>query len=317
MICPKSYNDVIPRKTNWLWAPFIPFGKVTLLQGATGIGKTSLIMKILADISNGIYPPTMFRGKLLPSKQEQPLKSFYVTAENGIDDTIVPLFDMYGGNKDNAMFQDEQAGHFLLTRSDIEECVSMTDAKVIFIDPWQQFIDGISTSDNAALRNMVRDVQLAAERTGAAVILAGNFIKGLLPDISRGIGGTELYNTLRCILTLRQDDNDDPSVRILEATKMSLMGKESTPVIIRQIDNMDLIFESYDDIPNTEDEDKPLDFLVRALQSGPKDSRTIMELASEHGLSTSQIYRLRKNTDIIVTFFPNKQALLCIILYFA
>ena len=71
---------------------------------------------------------------------------------------------------------------------------------------------------------MVCDIQLAAERTGAAVILAGNFIKGLLPDINRGIGGTELYNTLRCILTLRPDDGDDPSVRILEATKMSLMA---------------------------------------------------------------------------------------------
>lgn len=308
MICPKSYNDVTPRKTNWLWRPFIPFEKVTLLQGATGIGKTSLIMKILADISNGMYPPSMFRGQLLPSVQGEPLKSFYVTAENGIDDTIVPLFEQYGGNKDNALFQDEQEGHFLLTGAEIEECVRTTGAKVIFIDPWQQFVNGISTSDNAGLRNMVCDIQLAAERTGAAVILAGNFIKGLLPDINRGIGGTELYNTLRCILTLRADDGDDPSVRILEATKMSLIGKESTPVIIRQDEELGLSFESYDLLDEEDDEEEPIDFLVKTLKSGPQDSRKIMELASEHGFGTSQIYRLRKKAGIIIEKQPDRSS---------
>ena len=300
MLCPKSYNEVTPRNTKWLWGPYIPFGKVTLLQGTTGIGKTSLIMKILADISNGIYPPTMFHSHLLTSVHSEPLKSFYVTAENGIDDTIVPLFELYGGNKDNAFFQDEMAGHFLLTGAEIEECVKTTGAKVIFIDPWQQFINGISTSDNAALRKMICDLQLSAERMEAAVILAGNFIKGLLPDINRGIGGTELYNTLRCILTLRQDDEGDPSIRILEPTKMSLMGKESTPVIIRQDEDLRLSFESYADTESANNTEKPIDFLLRALESGPQDSRTIMELASERGLGPSQIYRLRKKAGIII-----------------
>ena len=308
MICPKSYNDVTPRKTNWLWRPFIPFEKVTLLQGATGIGKTSLIMKILADISNGIYPPSMFHGQLLPSAHGEPLKSFYVTAENGIDDTIVPLFELYGGNKNNALFQDEQEGHFIRTGSEIEECVRTTGAKVIFIDPWQQFVNGISTSDNAALRNMVCDIQLAAERMGAAFILAGNFIKGLLPDINRGIGGTELYNTLRCILTLRPDDGDDPSVRILEATKMSLMGKESTPIIIRQDEDLGLTFESYDALDGEDDEEEPMDFLLKTLESGPQDSRKIMELGSERGLGSSQMYRLRKKAGIIIEKQPDRSS---------
>ena len=53
---------------------------------------------------------------------------------------------------------------------------------------------------------------------------------------------------------------------------------------------------------DSNDSDEPIDFLVNALESGPQDSRKIMELASEHGLSTSQIYRLRKNAGYVNSF---------------
>ena len=62
MICPKSLTEVINKEIEWLWQPYIPFGKITLIQGDTGIGKTSLMVKLIADLSNGIVPPTMFHS---------------------------------------------------------------------------------------------------------------------------------------------------------------------------------------------------------------------------------------------------------------
>ena len=100
LVCPKKMKDVVNKEIRWLWKPFVAFGKVTLIQGKTGIGKTSLVIKIIADLSNGIYPPTMYRRRLQRQEHGKPLKTYYVTVDNGIDDTIAPLFDLYKGNRD-------------------------------------------------------------------------------------------------------------------------------------------------------------------------------------------------------------------------
>ena len=86
MIVFEKLKNVTPKEIRWLWKPFIPFGKVTLIQGDTGIGKTSLMLKIIADLSNGLYPPVMYREHLQPQKTGDPVLTYYVSIENGIAD---------------------------------------------------------------------------------------------------------------------------------------------------------------------------------------------------------------------------------------
>lgn len=318
MICARSLTDVVNRDIDWLWKPFIPYGKITLVQGDTGIGKTSLMIKLLADLSNGIYPPTMYRRRLVPQKHDIPVKSYYVTVENGMDDTIAPLFDLFRGKRNYVQFQDETVGHFVLTGDEICSCVEQTGARVIIVDPWQQFMNNnASPSDNIALRKMICDVQTAAEKTGAAVILAGNFTKNLGADIRRGIGGSELNNTLRSILTIQDDPDGDASIRILRATKMSLLGKEMTPVIIRQDENYGLSFESYDAIADAQPEMEiscsknidPVSFLKEILKDGPLDRNEIKKRANEDGITMSRIYRAREGAGVAIVRNGNKSSL--------
>ena len=86
MIVFEKLKNVTPKEIRWLWKPFIPFGKVTLIQGDTGIGKTSLMLKIIADLSNGLYPPVMYREHLQPQKTGDPVLTYFVSIENGIAD---------------------------------------------------------------------------------------------------------------------------------------------------------------------------------------------------------------------------------------
>ena len=72
-------------------------------------------------------------------------------------------------------YQDETKEHFVLTGDEIRECARVTGAKLIVVDPWQQFLDDASSSDNNAMRAMIRDVQNAAEETGVAMVLCGNY----------------------------------------------------------------------------------------------------------------------------------------------
>ncbi|MER2054630.1 MAG: AAA family ATPase [Clostridia bacterium] len=112
MIAGKSAVGIVGKQPEWFWKPFIPAGRVTLIQGNTGIGKTSLMLRIVADSTNGLKPPTQFHGELLEQEKGEPITVFYITTENGIEDTLIPMFDLYGGKREHLYFQDEDEGHF-------------------------------------------------------------------------------------------------------------------------------------------------------------------------------------------------------------
>ena len=46
-------SDVQSRQVDWLWYPFIPYGKLTIIQGDPGDGKTTLVLNIAAKLSKG------------------------------------------------------------------------------------------------------------------------------------------------------------------------------------------------------------------------------------------------------------------------
>ncbi len=66
----------------WLWYPYIPFGKITIVQGDPGEGKTTLALHLAAACSKGTVLPGM--------KQRPPFCVIYQTAEDGLADTVKP-----------------------------------------------------------------------------------------------------------------------------------------------------------------------------------------------------------------------------------
>ena len=72
-----NMSDVESKEISWLWYPFIPYGKLTIIQGDPGEGKTTLVLNIAAVLSKG-------QGLDEHMKQEQPLHIIYQTAEDGL-----------------------------------------------------------------------------------------------------------------------------------------------------------------------------------------------------------------------------------------
>ena len=334
MISSLRMRNVITRPIDWLWQPMIAFGKVTMIQGDTNIGKTNFLIKLMADLSRGIYPPTLYKGHLYEKEPGEPLRVYYVSTENNMEDTVAPFFDQFGGNRDYVDYQNERASHFVLSVDDIRDCVALTKARVIIVDPWQQFLNGISITDNEGIRDMLTKVQEAAEETDAAVILAGNYTKRGGSDMQRGMGASEFFNTIRSVLTIKKsplDTSDNIPVlpdRIIEASKMSLKGKDSTPVVIRQNDDEILEFVDYRDMmdgneaglgrivngkfirPETigktnsavyDNGEMPagpkareaVAFLRRILANGPVDSNEVKRLVAESDISMPTVNRVK------------------------
>jgi RecA-family ATPase len=329
MIAGKSAVGIIGKEPKWFWKPFIPAGRVTLIQGNTGIGKTSLMLRIVADSTNGLKPPTQFHGELLAQEKGEPITVFYITTENGIEDTLIPMFDLYGGKREYLYFQDEDEGHFVLNEEDIRATIERFDAKLIVIDPWQEFLDDIASTSNEKLRSMLLRIQKVAEETGTTIVLCGNFSKSRSgSDLAKGLGGSEMMITLRSILTVTEDPYKNNLIRMLKTSKMSFKEKETLPVGLKQESDYTLSYfpwrdyeasqenktlsEMKENSPKEQEEKispnegndtdreirKAVAFLKDILQDGPMDSLVLYEQAMEAGISKSTLYRAKRGAGV-------------------
>ena len=70
-----SMADVPLLEVEWLWKPYIPFGKVTIIQGNPGEGKTTLALRLASARSRGKafheMEPQVYRGKFLEDERQE------------------------------------------------------------------------------------------------------------------------------------------------------------------------------------------------------------------------------------------------------
>ena len=91
-------SDVELTPVEWLWKPYLPFGKLSVLQGNPGEGKTYFAMHLAAACTN---------GKLLPNMERmEPFNVIYQTAEDGLGDTVKPRLIEAGADLDRVLVID-------------------------------------------------------------------------------------------------------------------------------------------------------------------------------------------------------------------
>ena len=89
-------SEITPKEVRWLWYPYIPFGKVTLLQDDPGDGKSKLMLSLAALLSKGA--PLPFADE---DESGEPITIIYQTTEDDADDTVVPRFNSAGGDENS------------------------------------------------------------------------------------------------------------------------------------------------------------------------------------------------------------------------
>ena len=139
-----SAKDVKVRPVKWLWPFFIPKGKITLLQGDPGDGKSTFMLTLAAY---------MTRGEPLPFTEYQeppePIKVIYQSTEDDYDDTIVPRFIQAGGVRDNLVFINEQTEHLTFEDPRLLKGIKESGAKLVVLDPLSSYFgDGNINASN-------------------------------------------------------------------------------------------------------------------------------------------------------------------------
>ena len=139
-------SDVEEKVVQWLWYPFIPFGKVTLIQGNPGKGKTWLAMALCAYCTAGRELPNA-----LPI---EPFNVFYQTAEDGVGDTIKPRLAKCGADMTRVRFINEEEKQLSMTDERIEKAIRQNDVRLMIMDPIQAYL-GANVDIAAAVRSIL------------------------------------------------------------------------------------------------------------------------------------------------------------------
>jgi RecA/RadA recombinase len=93
-------NEVEAVEIKWLWYPYIPYGKITVIQGDPGDGKTTVVLAIAAAITTGAALPES-------KAAAAPMSVIFQTAEDGLGDTVKPRLVQSGADCSRVIVIDE------------------------------------------------------------------------------------------------------------------------------------------------------------------------------------------------------------------
>ena len=210
------YSNVEPIKVDWLWYPYIPYGKVTLVQGDPGEGKSTFVLNVAALLSKGENMPDGY-------PVEKPETVVYQCSEDGTADTIKPRLIAAGAHCNRVAYIVEEDKPLTLNDTRLEKAIAKSNAKLLIIDPIQSYIGQDGDMQSASrMRNLIGGLASIAAKYNCAVILIGHLNKqNSGKNLYRGLGSIDIAATARSILMVARDD-DESDVRYVFHIKSSL-----------------------------------------------------------------------------------------------
>ena len=213
-------SEIIPKEVRWLWYPYIPFGKVTLLQGDPGDGKSKLMLSLAALLSKG--EPLPFADE---EEHTEPMTVIYQTTEDDADDTVVPRFNSAGGDGDRLIFIKEDEKSLTFGDDRIREAVEKYNDKLLILDPMSPYIGDTCSMNNAnETRAEFNHLIAVAKDTGCAIVIIAHMNKAKdTSPLYRTNGSIDIAGAARSILAVTRTANkQNPAERYLVQVKSNL-----------------------------------------------------------------------------------------------
>lgn len=189
-------SEIQMREVEWLWYPYIPFGKLTIIQGDPGEGKTTFALRLAAACSTGTAMPGM--------ESLSPFNVIYQSAEDGLEDTIKPRLTEAGADQERVINirEDKKSLHLLDSR--IEKAIVRCDAKLLILDPLQGYLgERIDMNRANEIREVMKAIGQVAQRTGCAIVLVGHLNKATgMISAYRGLGSIDFRAAARSVLVV-------------------------------------------------------------------------------------------------------------------
>ena len=211
------YSEVQSTDVRWLWYPFIAIGKITLLQGDPGDGKSTMMMNLIAELSTGGKTPD-------GCKIGVPQKVIYQCSEDGVSDTIKPRLERCGADCRKIAFINEEVYNGLtLDDERIRQAIIEFRPRLVVIDPIQAYLGSDSDLQIAGrARKLMRRLGMWAAGYDCAIVLIGHLNKKEgSKGLYRSLGSIDVVAAARSVLQVERDA-ENPDIRIVHQIKNSL-----------------------------------------------------------------------------------------------
>ena len=305
-----NMEQVEVEKIDWLLYPFIPFGKVTIVQGDPGEGKTTMVLQIIAKLTKGeaVLPSGSDESALEEKTMVlEPVNVIYQTAEDGLGDTIKPRLLSAGADCSRVMVIDDNVQALTMMDARLEEAIIQTKARLVVLDPIQGFL-GTDVDMHRAneIRPLMKRVAVLAEKYHCAIILIGHMNKNSNGKSSyRGLGSIDFQAAARSVLIVGRI-KDEPEIRVVCHVKSSL-APEGKSIAFRL--DKDTGFEwigeydiSADDLLSGDNRGQKIheakEFLKEILVSGSVAQTKVAEEAESRGIKKKTLWNAKKELEI-------------------
>lgn len=305
--------DLERRPLNWVWAGRIPAGKLTMLEGDPGLGKSMLWAKVVAHLTT---------GEPLPGDGEvrDPSHVLVICAEDDLNDTIVPRLAAAEADLTRvhslALHRDDK-GHLIplsipedLPR--LRQTIEQTNAALVVFDPITAYLsETINSGNDASVRRALTPLAEIAQTSGAAVLLIRHLNKqGDLKALYRGGGSIAFIGAARSGLIVDRHPEQE-GVVVLAQTKSNLArgvpaltysveswDEDITVPVVAWGVEMDLtadeLLKKPDGRVDAPARDEAVTFLRDLLSDGPVSAREIKAHASEAGIAWRTVERAKE-----------------------
>lgn len=283
----RYYSEVEPQKVEWLWYPYLPYGKITLLQGDPGEGKSTFALQLASILT---------RGAELPDGQELkgPESVIYQCGEDDKEDTIKPRLLAAGADCGKVAFIEDAESSLTLDDVRIAEVLERTKARLLIIDPIQSYIRQDGDMQSATrMRAILTRLSKMAAKYRCAILLVGHLNKSSGgKTLYRGLGSIDIAAIARSVLMIVRDQ-ENADIRYMLPIKSNL-APQGAPIgfILDQSVGFHWLGKcalASDELPvpskSTSKKEAAKNLIRVMLSSGQVESKKVFERLEELGIS--------------------------------
>lgn len=319
-----EYDKAETVQPEWLWPGFIRLGKVTLITGEGGMGKSTLTYKLIAAITT---------GDTLPGQDETTIPPSFCLVQNSEDEPLedtLPQLKYFGADISKVRSIEADGEPLTLLDPRFEEAVAELGAKLLVLDPYTTFLGTSSMYSPQAMRNALNHLQEVAQKYKCAIVLVGHVNKSEgAKSSNRHLGSSDIRHALRTVLVVGKLDGNTYAIapekmsrgRRVNAIAFTLSGAvdDENVIDLEWIGECDATADellnggktdgNYDVEPLPRKLwpiDKAKQFLLNTLSSTPMDKNEVVDTANEQGIKYETLRRAREELGVITDSKGNR-----------
>jgi hypothetical protein len=307
--------DVAARPVRWLWPGRLALGKLAILDGDPGLGKSLVTLDLAARVTTGRPFPdgrAGFRGAVV-----------LVNCEDGVADTLRPRLDALGADASHVHVLRgpveggvERLPSFPRDLARLEQVIRRTGAVLVVIDPIMAFFDDtICTANDQSVRQALAPLARLAEETGCVILLVRHLNKtGGAKAVYRGGGSIGIVGACRSGWLIARDPAE-PRRRVLAQVKNNLgpaqpgllyevVGDEAGAPQVAWLGEVDLAADQLVGGAPAAGGEAPIsraevvERLREMLADGPRPADEVLAELMAEGVSRRTVFRARREAGV-------------------